>query len=107
MIKEVQVHCKRADTGATEPTATVSVQVSWSAPEFREDGTKLESWEIGYYELHITDEDGNAAIHTAEHSPWRGDLGHGGYTVSMLVVDSGSLKSDMTDPIEFLVSDQQ
>ena len=98
LTKVVEVHCKRPESANTEAPVVVSVQVSWKAPEFRENGKALTLEEIDYYELHI-----NGEIHTAQGSPWRIDLVPGSYIVSMLAVDTGQLRSDMTEPVEFTV----
>lgn len=98
LTKVVIVTCKRPVIDDTEAPATVSVQVSWSAPEFRENGDALALNEIGYYEIHL-----NGEIHTAQDSPWRIDLVPGSYSVSMLVYAVDGLRSDMTSSVEFEV----
>ncbi len=98
LVKEVQITCKRPVSGDTEAPETVSVEVSWFAPEFRENGDVLTLEEIDFYEILV-----NGRTYTAETSPWRVDLVPGIYRVQLACVDTGQLRSDMTSSVEFEV----
>jgi hypothetical protein len=77
----------------------VSVKVSWTPPESRENGEALTAEEISHYEIHINEE-----VYISRGYEWIKEFQYGKYSLRMLAVDTEGLKSDLTQPVSFTVS---
>jgi len=100
----VRITCKRPDPAPSEVVDAVEVEVSWSRPEVRENGDILTPGEISHYEVHLYNDAGGLEVFTAESSPWRRDLIPGIYRVRLACVDTGSVRSELTDAVQIKVT---
>lgn len=92
--------------------STVSLQLSWSLPTQREDGTALDVQDISGYEIYMSRIDSantvtdqvvvvSGANQTNLTLP---DLGAGQYHLAISAIDTGGLKSQLSDVVSYTVN---
>ena len=85
---------------------TVDVQVDWTEPDMRENGTQLFIWEIDHYDVCSEGEQGETCYEAlGEDTSFVYAESYGEHKIKMRTVDIAGLTSEWTEPVDILVSE--